>query len=286
MLAPIALSACLAIAPAAEQITVADLAPRFPGLAGMSGELPLAPAPAPGAARVFHMPDLRRLAARFALNPPGSEICVQRPLAPLDAERVSEAMHKALPQAEISILEISPAPAPEGELEFPLALFHDSPAGALWNGYVRYGLRGRFAVWARAKVRVMARQVVANSDLPPGGTITADLLREETRAISPAAADFAKSIDQVTGTRPRLAISAGSAIRFSQLLLPPDVMRGEIVHVAVQRGQAHLDLEARAEQSARIGEIIPLRNLDSQRLFRARIAARGRALVEDTRSNP
>src|ERR1039457_1423347 len=64
-LAPLAVSACLAITPGSDQILIRDLAGAFPGLQSAAPDLVVALAPAPGVERVFRLPELRRLAPRF-----------------------------------------------------------------------------------------------------------------------------------------------------------------------------------------------------------------------------
>ena len=127
--------------------------------------LPIALAPAPGVQRVFRLAELRRLAARWHVEVrPNSEVCVERPVKPLDPARLLDAMQRQLPQARIEILDYSRTAAPEGELEFPLSGLRMTPAGGLWNGAVRYAGTRRFAVWAKVDVTVAEPRVVAAED--------------------------------------------------------------------------------------------------------------------------
>ena len=89
-LASLAVSACLAVSPGSDQILIGDLAGAFPGLESAASGLAVALAPAPGVERVFRLPELRRLAARFNLPvAPASEVCVVRPVSPPDPDRKS-----------------------------------------------------------------------------------------------------------------------------------------------------------------------------------------------------
>ena len=73
------------------------------------------------------------------------DICVERPVSPPDPERLLAAMRKAMPQADITVLEYSRQPVPAGEIEFPANGLRPGAAGALWIGYVRYAGTRRFA---------------------------------------------------------------------------------------------------------------------------------------------
>ncbi|HMD70438.1 MAG TPA: flagellar basal body P-ring formation chaperone FlgA [Bryobacteraceae bacterium] len=283
--------ACLAVPPGSDHILAADLASAFPPLAAVPPATEIAIAPAPGVARVFRAPDLRLLAARFHLDAaPAADapICVERPVAPLDAPRLLAAMRKSLPDARIEILEFSRQPAPSGEIEFPAAGLHPASAGApgsqaataLWNGAVLYAGTRRFAIWATVTVRVTVPRVLAVADLRPGQPIAAAQLAVETRQEFPSAAPFALSAGEVAGRWPRLAIRAGSQIRTDQLEQPREVMRGSTVRVDVRNGAARLELDAVAEASGGVGEFIPIRNPSSGKRFRARVEAPGRVSVD------
>jgi flagella basal body P-ring formation protein FlgA len=243
---------------------------------------PLALAPVPGVARVFHLPELGRWAEHFHLLPPPAEICVERPVAPLDLEKALAAMRAALPEAEISIVDWSRARVPAGEIVFPASQLHNSPAGQSWSGYVRYGGTHQFSIWVRVSVRVTSERVVALRDLPPGQAIPADAVEAKAQEATPGAADFAVAIDQVAGKWPRALIRAGAPIRIIQLAKPVDVVRGDTVQVDAQSGAAHLQFEAQAEGSGAIGDMIPVTNPISRRRFTARVAGKGRVSVDDS----
>jgi flagella basal body P-ring formation protein FlgA len=277
----LALSGCLAVGAANDQILAGDLAIAYPEWAAVPKDTPLALAPLPGVERVFHVMELRRIAQRWNVTPaPDRDLCVARPVAMATPDALLTAMRKALPEAHIELIEFSRAPAPEGELVFPLSGLQQSPGGGFWHGYVQYAGTRRFAVWARVKVQVTAPRVVANEDLKLGAPVTAAQLRVETREEAYAAARFPSTIEDVAGQAPRHAIPAGSVLRADWLEPPKAVLRGETVVVEVVSGAAHLKLEARAETPGAIGDTIVVTNPVSKRRFSARVEAKGRAVVD------
>jgi flagella basal body P-ring formation protein FlgA len=281
-LAAFALAPCLAVAPESDRILARDLASVLPALAAGAPDTPVAFAPAPGVRRVLRGPELRRLALRWnASPPPEGEICFERRVAPLDAERIRAAMRRELPGASINVLDFSRAPVPEGELRFPLAGFRNSASGGYWAGFVRYAGNRRFAVWARVKARVAVTRVVAVSDLKAGQPVEASGLRLETHEDSPSDAGFATSLDEAAGKLSRRPIRAGAALLKSWLERPPDVARGDTVRVEVSSGGARLEAEARAEASGSAGQTIPLRNPVSNRRFFGRVEGKGKVSVRN-----
>jgi flagella basal body P-ring formation protein FlgA len=282
MILPIAfaLAACLVVAPDSDHILARDLVDAFPPLAAVAPQTEIALAPAPGVTRVFRAPDLRMLAAHFHLggDPNVEPFCFTRPVAQLDAPRLLAAMKQSLPAARIEILDFTRQPAPEGDLEFPIAGLHppegasgNETQSALLSGSVRYGGARHFAVWAKVRVLIAATRVLAIADLRPGHAIAASQLSAVTDDQFPSGVSFAQTIDQVAGRWPRLAIRAGSPIRTDRLEEPKAVMRGETVRVQVHNGAARLDLDGVAELSGSVGEFIPVLNPSSRKRFRARV---------------
>jgi flagella basal body P-ring formation protein FlgA len=280
LLAALTLTGCLAVNPGSDRITAGDLAGAIPGLIPPDAAAEVALAPAPGVARVFHVPELHRLAQRLHWDvQPSTDLCVERPVSPPDPAKLLEAMHRALPQAAIELLEYGRQPLPAGDLEFPASGLRPANNGGLWTGSVRYAGTRRLSLWVRVKVSVLVPRVVTVVALRAGEAITADAVRVETREEFPGAAASLQSAEEALGKWPRAAIRAGTAIGPAMLESPRDVVRGETVVVDVRNGSAHLELEARAEASGVIGETIPVLNPLSHKRFPARVEGKGKVSV-------
>ena len=170
-----ALAACLAVGAGSDHILAGDLASGLPGDGGAgSGNSSGARA---RTRRVAHFPRVRSAHAGGTFRAFGGSqnqaFCVERPVAPLDPDRLLEAMKSTLPQAHIDILDYSRQPAPPGELRVSAAGIARPGAtdGALWTGSVRYAGNRRFLIWARVRVTAGVRRVVAMADLKPGQPI-------------------------------------------------------------------------------------------------------------------
>jgi len=277
-LALMAVTSCLALGPQTGSILARDLAPALPGLA--DADVPVSPAPIPGVARIFRIGELRRIAARFDLpGDPVKEICFERPVAPPDPARLLEAMRQALPEARIAILDYGRMPVPAGQVEFPLKDLRRAGADGFWSGSVLYGNGRRSPLWARVQVTVREPRVIAQEVLRPGKLIGETQLRVETREVFPAEKNFATSIDSVAGCLARLEIPSGAPVRLDWLTAAQAVQRGDRVLVEVHSGGAYLKLEAIAEASGGVGQIIPITNPDSKRRFPARVEGKDRVSV-------
>lgn len=281
LLPPLLLASCLVLQSLSDHITVADLVPAFPTLKAVAPETPLALAPAPGVVRVFRNSELRSMADRWSVEAPEGEICIGRPVTPLDPNQLLDAMQRALPEGTVEILEYSHRAAPKGEIDFSPAALHDSPAGSIWTGYINYDGVHRFSIWARVKVRLAVPVVIALRDLLPGQPVSSDAIQARIRDQGPGSdSRRARSPDEIVGRWPRARIPSGSVILTTQLEEPKAVTRGDLVQVAVQSGSTRLETEARAEAAGAIGDMIPVRNLTSQKRFLARVSGKDRVSVE------
>jgi flagellar basal body P-ring formation protein FlgA len=278
--AALAVAGCLAVAAGSDQIVLRDLAPVFTSFDAASADTPVAFAPAPGVRRIFRLPELRQLAARFHMELRGQEeICLERPLAPLNPARLRDAMVEALPGAQVEVLDYLRTGAPDGRIEFSPAGLHDVPGGSLWKGSVRYGGDRRFPIWARVKVRVRSPRLVAAADLKAGRPVEPSQLRVDSAGAAPSATPFASSVEEISGRVPRRTIRAGTALRREWFDAPREVSRGDTVKVEVRSGGARIEMEALAEGSGSAGQRIPVRNPLSKKSFLARVEGRGRVSV-------
>jgi flagella basal body P-ring formation protein FlgA len=278
----LALAACLLLRPDADTIQTGDLAPASSSLRQLPPDIVLAPAPAPGMPRIFHAAELRRLELRLGASPVSAEdLCIGRPMAPLEPARILEAMRRQLPEGQIDLLDFSRRLAPQGTLEFPLSGLRRGSA-VYWDGFVSYGGRQRFAVWAKVRVRLTARVVVAAETLAAGRPVSAAQLREVERDVPPRSGLIQK-IEDAVGKQPRRSIRVGTMLLPDDLERTPDVARGDRVTVEVWSGRAHLELDARAETAGSAGERVAVQNPNSKQRFFARVEGKGRVSVGKAR---
>lgn len=284
----LAAAACLPVA--GERVTAGDLARLEPAFGALSSDTPLGYAPAPGARRIFHRAELLRLAARYGVTlPPGDGLCVSRPLERLEKSRVLEAMRAALGslQARVEIVELAAFAVPPGELEFPRSLLSRAPRNdparpVLWRGHVRTAAGRSYPVWARVRVTVPCRRVIALEPLPAGRPILASQMRQEEFEACPWDEPPPVAAAELAGKAPRRLIPAGAPVTREAVQAPPDVERGDMVQVEALRGRARVEAAARAESAGARGQVVSLRNLESGRRFRATVTGKGRAVVRES----
>jgi flagella basal body P-ring formation protein FlgA len=270
-----------------DRILAQDLAAAIPAFHAIPPETMLGNTPPPGSQRIFHHPELLSLAQRYSVSlDVDASACFERAMEPLDRNRLMEAMRAALqiPDARIELAETSLYLVPRGRIEFGLDRLGtpaspDQRAPVLWRGDVVYGEDHRFAIWARVRILAPSNEIVAAENLKPGRIIEPSQLRATTGEGFPIPSKQRLSMDQTVGMTPLRTIAAGSVLRPELIARPNDVSRGDLVEVEVRSGAARLVLTARAESSGRGGETITVRNLESNKLFSAQVAGKGKAIV-------
>ena len=203
-------------------------------------------------------------------------------MLPLKAEEILPALEEALglPGARLELVDYSRYAVPQGTIEFPREQLTAPPAPdphgtAMWKGFIRYGGNHRFAIWSRVRIAVRSMRVVAAEMLVQGRPIQASQLRLEAYEGFPMRTRPVISIEEAVGRSPRRSVSAGAVLLPAQLDTAYDVVRGDSVRVEVSSGEAHLELDGRAEASGRRGQTIPVRNPANGKSFPARVEARG-----------
>lgn len=284
---PLALAQDPCVSVTGPGIVGADLARALPQFAGIEANSPLAPAPLPGSTRVFYPSELQSIASRYSLHvtAPG-EVCFRLAMETLNRERATEEMRRVLniPDSRIELLEISPNLVPVGKVEFtreglssPAAPDQRTPV--FWRGNIIYAGDRRFPVQARVRIVAPLKRVVAVDALRSGVPVKAEQLRLEMVEGFPPLRSASLDLDRMVGMIPVRPVAAGAEVRLDNLTQPNDVNRGDLVHVEVRFGAAHLALMGRAESAGRIGEVVDIRNPESSKVFRARVEARDKVIV-------
>ena|GEM_PF-879926 len=261
-----------------------DLAAAAPSLAGLPPDLPVSFSPIPGLARVFHVGELRHLAAAHHLSEAriNENICFAWPLENLTAARITRAIEHTLAgrHPQIEIVDQSHAPIPAGELIFPLAglsALSDKPV--IWKGYVAYAGSRRFSTWANVRVTIREPRLVASVALRAGEPVPAAQVKTDFYEGPLPREKAFTTIDELTGLLARRDIRAGATLVESLFEAAKDVERNELVTVWIEEGAAHIQTQGVAQWAGRRGEIISVRNPKTGRIYRARVEEKGTVRV-------
>lgn len=267
----------------ADRIFARDVAAVVPAFAKLAPEVPLGFAPSPGQTKVFGPAELQRVAKAngLALDEAPSEICFQWNMRTLEPGDLITAMNAALPagrRIEITVVESSRYPAPQGRI-----VFSEPPVSAsgpmLWRGQVLYAPNRRYLIWARVLLKYTGPRLIAAEPLHPGEAIRADQLRIEQWSGTLAHLDELATPGEAVGDSVKAAVPAGTVLRRALLMRPADVLRGDAVAVHISSPGASITTEGIAEQTGVRGAVIYVRNRNSGRKFRARVEGKDTVTV-------
>jgi len=266
-----------------ESVLARDVAPLVPGFARLPGDFLVGYVESTGAPKVFRGADLERIAKNRGVELQGlDDLCLERRTFIVPPQSIVEAMRKTIDNsaAKIEILTSLQQPVPTGEIVFPKSGVQPPAAPeVMWRGYVQSGTAARYPIWARARITIPVHRVIAAADIVPGKLVEKGQIRVDEAEDSPFEEGFIQAEDEAVGMVAKATIQKGSSIRKSQVAIPADVARGDMVQVDVFAGNAHLRLEARAETSGMKGSTITVRNLSTNKDFQARVTGKGQATV-------
>jgi len=199
---------------------------------------------------------------------------------------LTQAVKAAAPATwSITITGHSSEPWPVGTLHFDPRGLPGGPRRAkvspvLWRG-VRAAPGGRrYPVWVRAVITEARPAWRLRQGVKVRTLIEAANLESVTLADYPLWPPPLATAGGAAGARARRTLAAGHILLDADFSAPPAVARGESLAVTVAAGQTRLQLLARAEADARVGDIVLVKNPLNGRRFAARVTRPGAAEAE------
>ena len=281
-------AACISVP--SDRIAVRDLTDAVTLFRGLDPETPIGFAPMPGTQRILSGRELMLVARRHGvIVSPGTvipDLCVQREAHVISPGKMKAALLAALgiADADLELIEFTSQALPQGRLEFQRRALTKPPQGApespvTWRGRLIYDGQHSVVVWAKVRITVERRLLVAVEDIPSGSVVRAGQIAIISGREFPFSSPSMDTSEPAIGKVARHSIPAGQRIVPGTLEEPKDVARGERVQVRVTDGLATLSFEGIAESAGKKGESILVHNPASGRNFRAVIEEKGKVVV-------
>jgi flagella basal body P-ring formation protein FlgA len=260
-----------------------DLAAADPAFATLAPNLEISLAPVPGQQRTFRAEELAAIARSHQIDAAFARpVCFAWELKVPERAELLAAMNETLADrsATVEIVEQSNAPLPHGKLAFPLSgLSGTSDGPVMWRGSMTFGNGRTLLTWARVRITVRERHIVASDILHPGDEIRADQLKLIDYQGPLTREHYFTSVAAVAGMTPRSTVNPEMTLVDTMLRERKQVERGDLVQVTVQSERTRVEAQAVAEESGGSGSLITVRNGKSGRRFRARVQEKGKVLV-------
>ena len=132
--------------------------------------------------------------------------------------------------------------------------------------------------WVVVEVKKYAMAPTLNRSLKVGDVISASMLTLEKRLITRS--DILIDANQIVGLQANRFLNAGQLLSDRDLKKEQVMRRGQIVKALFGQQSLQITISAQAEEAGAIGDVIRVKNLDSQKMFAAKIIDRGLVEIE------
>ena len=126
-------------------------------------------------------------------------------------------------------------------------------------------------VWATALIEVLGLVVVTRKPLGRYQPITEDDVEVQTLDLANLPANVLSDPNAAIGKRTKRAQGSQTPLRADSIELPPLVKRGDLVVIIAQSKSLTITTLGQVKKKGRLGERIPVVNLDSKKILHARV---------------
>lgn len=133
--------------------------------------------------------------------------------------------------------------------------------------------------WIIAEIKKYQNVPVLNKSVKIGEILTEDMLTLEKREVS-SRRDAVLKIESVVGMQVTRFLNAGQIIQYTDLKKEQVLKKGQMVRAMVGGADFEVAISAEVQEAGAIGEIVKVKNLDSQKVFAAKIVDRGIVRIE------
>jgi flagella basal body P-ring formation protein FlgA len=147
---------------------------------------------------------------------------------------------------------------------------------------VSFDVNGKFykSVWATATVEIFTHVVVTKKPLGRHKPITEDDIEMQKMDLAKLPSDVITDPAVILGQRTRRAIGSQTVLRPNLVEFPPLLKRGDVVVIIVETGGFKITALGQVKKKGRLGERIPVINLDSKKVLYARVLDSNTVKVE------
>jgi flagellar basal body P-ring formation protein FlgA len=133
--------------------------------------------------------------------------------------------------------------------------------------------------WVVAQIKRYQKVPVLNHAVKMGDVLTKDMFAFEKRLLQNSRETVLK-IEAIEGMQASRFISAGQVLTYADLKKETVVKRGQIVKVLAGTKAIEVSMSGQVEETGAIGDIVRVKNIDSQKVFAARVIDRGVVRIE------
>jgi flagella basal body P-ring formation protein FlgA len=206
-----------------------------------------------------------------------SRSCIKIPKQKIE-EMVSGFLLQNIPQ-ENKNMRIKEIRVPEevvlskGQVSYKVTVADNQPLRGKCSIAVEFSVNGsdQKKIWAIATIEVLGPVVVTRKPLGRYQPIDEDDIELKTMDLSDLPDDVITDPEVILGKRTTRAIGAQVPLRADTVELPPLVKRGDLVVIIAESRGLKITTRGQVKKKGRLGEQIPVINLDSKKVLYARV---------------
>jgi len=126
-------------------------------------------------------------------------------------------------------------------------------------------------VWVTATIEILGPVVVTRKPLGRYKPITEDDIEVQTMDLADLPANIVSDPEAVLGKRTKRVVGAQIPLRTDLIELPPLVKRGDLVVILAESNGLKITTLGQVKKKGRLGERIPVVNMDSKKILHARV---------------
>ena len=161
----------------------------------------------------------------------------------------------------------------KGQVSYKVTVADNQPLRGKCSIAVEFSVNGsdQKKIWAIATIEVLGPVVVTRKPLGRYQPIDEDDVELKTMDLSDLPDDVITDPEVIIGKRTTRAIGAQVPLRADTVELPPLVKRGDLVVIIAESRGLKITTRGQVKKKGRLGEQIPVINLDSKKVLYARV---------------
>lgn len=133
--------------------------------------------------------------------------------------------------------------------------------------------------WIVAEIKRYQKVPVLNQSVKFGEVLSPEMFTVEKREISNVRNTF-QNLEALEGMQASRFLNAGQLVQYGDVKREQVLKRGQMVKAIVGNNSFEVVISAEAQEAGSVGEIVKVKNLDSQRVFAGKIIERGVVRIE------
>jgi flagella basal body P-ring formation protein FlgA len=133
--------------------------------------------------------------------------------------------------------------------------------------------------WVIAEIKRYQSVPVVNRSIRIGDVLTEDMFTFEKRQMMNSR-DTVKKIESIVGMQAMRFLNSGQVIQYSDLKKEQVLKKGQMVRAIFGTSDFEVAISAEAQEAGSIGDVVKIKNVDSQKVFAAKIVERGLVRIE------